>query len=275
MVRSCVLHFTTAREELLLKLRQEQVEPLIQAGELFGILRVAPNVATGDVLAYDGIRESFDSQNAVLDRYIMRSMDFRKWFSSSQSHTLGILDIFPDQAFSPVSVFCGTFVSILRRQPLFLTLSHFCQLHTKDDLGGGQGLIRSLLTQLSPYVSLQGIKRQELLQSCRDLPYLLFLFQQMMTRLSGCAVFCIIDGIHFFDSNPIQTDELNAVLTTLTNLASAPQPASVFKLLVTGNESSWFFRHGLPLPNQMLIEEDFDRSKEDFTEADMTGDIAW
>ena len=60
MARSCVSHFIAAREALLFKLRQEQVEPLIQAGELFSILQVAPDLATRDILAYDGVRESFD-----------------------------------------------------------------------------------------------------------------------------------------------------------------------------------------------------------------------
>jgi hypothetical protein len=268
-------HCFLVRDEQLFQRFRDQIKPPMQAGEINMILRVGPEFASADIAAYDNMRNSFNSTNALVDRFIMQSVQFQSWFGSKQSQALGIPDIFADQLYSPLSMFSATFLSIVQRHPLFLPLSYFCQPHTNDGLAGGSGLIRSLICQLAPHVNLQGLQREELQQSCGDLNYLLFIFQQMVGRLNGFAIFCVIDGIHYCDRNPVHANEISAVLTTLMQIASTPYPTMVFKLLVTGVGSSWFFRHGLPRSNQLAIEEDFRRNKEDYNEDSMAAELTW
>ena len=239
------------------------------------MLQVPPDTSGRDVSAYDDMRLLFDSENAVVDQYIVQSSLFHTWFSSRQSQAIGIPDIFVDDEISPLTTFCATFVSTMRRQPVFLTLSHFCQLHVNDGLTGGRGLIRSLISQLSPYVSLEGLSRQELLQSSGNLPYLMNLFEKLISRLYGCAVFCVIDGIHVFDGTPLFADELSLVLMRLVQLASTSHPRLVFKLLVTGVGNSWFFREGLSIYNQLVIEDDYRNSNREYTKELMSAELAW
>lgn len=275
----CDLMYDLRREyasnETLFRRTREQLELPVQSTELNNILQVRPDTSARDVLVYDSRRGTVDLDNAMVDQYIMQTSLFRTWISSRESLPLGILDIFVDQTISPLTTFCATLLSNLARYPFFLTLSYFCQPHTDDDLAGGSGLIRSLLAQLLPHVSLEGLSRSELLRSSRDPAYLVDLFVKMIDRLSGCVIFCVIDGIHAFDPSNVLAEEVKFVLAKLLPLASTPHPRLVFKLLVTGLGSSWFFKYGLSIHHQLMIEDDFRSNNEDCTEELMSGDLAW
>ena len=101
------------------------------------------------------------------------------------------------------------------------------------------------------------------------------LFEKLLATLADVAVFCVLDGIHFCDSNQVFAEEVASVLTRLTYLASIPHPRIIFKLLVTGNGSSWFFKDGLSVSKQLLIEEDFAKNQEDTTEELISAELAW
>ncbi|KAF7502759.1 hypothetical protein GJ744_005176 [Endocarpon pusillum] len=259
---------------MLLQHTLEQLKPPIQSAELNEILQVPPDTSGRDALAYDNMRLLFDSENAIVDQYIVQSSLFHVWFSSRQSQAIGIPDIFFAEEISPLTIFCATFVCTMRRQPLFLSLSHFCQLHVNDGLVGGSGLIRSLISQLSPHVTLEGLSRQEVLQSSGNISYQMSLFDGLIARLSGCAVFCVIDGIHAFDRTPALASELNLVLMRLVQLASTSHPRLVFKLLVTGIGNTWFFREGLSIYNQLVIEDDYRNSSREYTKELLNAELA-
>ena len=254
---------------------QKQLEFRFQPRELPGILRVSPDTWATDISAYQSIRGSIQTENANVDQYVLQTTHFRAWLSSKYSDVLGILDIFVDGEVSPLSTFTATLLLSLQRLPLFPTLSYFCQPHTSDHLAGGWGLLRSLISQLSAMVTLDGLPRQETLASCQSLPGLMDLFEKLLATLADVAVFCVIDGIHFCESNHVFAEEFDFVLTRLTHLASTSHPRIVFKLLVTGNGSNWFFKDRLSVSKQLLIEEDFAKNQEDTTEELISAELAW
>ncbi len=220
------------------------------------------------------MKVSNQTKNANVDQYIIQTTHFSAWLSSKYSDVLGILDIFVDAEVSPLSTFAATLLFNFQRPPLFLTLSYFCQLHTNDHLAGVRGLLRSLVSQLSAMVTLDGLPKQKILASCQSLPGLMDLFEDLLVTLADVAVFCVIDGIHFYCLTQISAEEGAYILTRLTHLASTPLRI-VFKLLVTGNGSNRFFKYTLSASKQLPVEEDFAKNQEDTIEELISAELAW
>lgn len=87
-------------------------------------------------------------------RKLLTTEQFTSWLSRDESNLLvvdGHCKSFAHGKTSPLSVFCASLASTLRRSGSLVILWYFCGSHTVDsgDLPGGPlGLIRSLLGQL-------------------------------------------------------------------------------------------------------------------------------
>lgn len=145
---------------------------------------------------------------------------------------------------SPISVVCATLAHTLRTRPSSATLLFFCGRHLADDdnLCGPQGLMRSFLVQLILILVqnnwISDFTQINLMYAEGEFKYLNLqdvcqLFHQLLEYVSPKAeVFCLIDGISFFEGED-WFDDYDLAMGTFGRIIADQNLSSVFKLLLT------------------------------------------
>jgi hypothetical protein len=136
---------------------------------------------------------------------------------------------------SPLSFACAILAYALVQAPPIITLTWFCGLHAEDSKADTIAMMRSLSCQLlAAYPRFQFRYSASQYRSQLDeqpLKMLLGLFTELIQQLSStAAVFCIIDGISYYEGRN-QCDGVSACIRKLVKLANRDEP--IFKLLVT------------------------------------------
>jgi hypothetical protein len=127
-------------------------------------------------------------------------------------------------------------------------MQFFCGEHNSPSLNsiaGGNGLIRSLLTQLLglqeydfSFVNSQEwherIERHDLAQLCD-------LFRNLSRQFRGTVLFCVIDGISLFEARRWR-DDACYVMGALQHVMQESKPGSQFKLIATNPGTSKYMK---------------------------------
>ncbi|KAI0446845.1 hypothetical protein F4803DRAFT_501323 [Xylaria telfairii] len=189
---------------------------LITPMQLLGVIGVSLNTAWRDLDKVVQQAIHFDAESQGKAQWLLKTREFSDWMQGRQSSIL-LADgatTGPIQLVSPMSSLCAALASGLADDNCgTITVSFFAGLHvgtdaTNRDLDGPEGMMRSLIVQLlssSLFRPDLGFLTPEDLQVYRhhDLKSLCDLFVRLVQQLpSGTDVFCIIDGISWYEQAP-------------------------------------------------------------------------
>ena len=194
--------------------------------------------------------------------FIMQNPQFQDWFKSMTSQTLVIngMDMSSDPAemVSPLSYMSAMLLQTISRLNYAYPLAFFCRLHSdpEDRLQGGSGMMRSLIaqvvlalanTQQHPDLSFLGYLEIEAIQA-KDPSALCRLFEELLKRIGVGIVFCMLDGVSWFENEPHLAGiyVIMQFLNSLVGAIEASKSGLVFKLLVTSPITSQYCKDWFP-----------------------------
>jgi len=141
----------------------------------------------------------------------MQQSRFQQWFKADASQMLvvdGMEKSTCTATASPLTYLAALLTQTLESLPAAVPLTFFCGLHAKpeDNLEGAQGIIRCFVSQLllqnwefdCAFIDRNEVERvytHETSQLCK-------LFERLLiSTLNNMTIFCIIDGISWFENN--------------------------------------------------------------------------
>lgn len=136
---------------------------------------------------------------------------FRQWHTEKNSKPLfveGTLSTLSSRRASPLSLLCSQLIKLQEHDPQATVLYFFCGHHTAttDSLAGPSGMLRSLIRQVLrayPDLKLNFLSpklRSQLTTMSPDVRSLCTCFRHLVNQINPSdQVFCIIDGICFFE----------------------------------------------------------------------------
>ncbi|KAF8249984.1 hypothetical protein K440DRAFT_659956 [Wilcoxina mikolae CBS 423.85] len=213
-------------------------KPYIAQSELVEILHKSSDTATKD--RHHCAHFGRAMKMAVQDRaaWLMKSEKLKEWLTSRYSEVRLVHGNYESAKISPVSYLCSMLVESLEHLNPTRVIYFFCGRHTepKDPLSDAYGMVKSLLVQLLSQDSfdtsflkpgdVRKIENEELESMCD-------LLCDLVERLESTVVlFCIIDGINFFETSQ-RVHAMHAVIDRLVNMARGNSMNSIFKLLIT------------------------------------------
>ncbi|KAH6847753.1 hypothetical protein B0I37DRAFT_375762 [Chaetomium sp. MPI-CAGE-AT-0009] len=200
------------------------------------------------------------AEREVAERVVTMSK-FREWLAAPVSRELLIHGHFQGTQYtSALSLFCATLIRTLQEEVgpsgRYIALVFFCGKHLADDLGtsagssgtaasvGGLGMIRNLAAQLLAqrsfsldHILTQRHAKSVNIQAIRDsdIGQLLNLFTELVRQVvcTGTSIFCLIDGIKYYEREEY-LDDMSLVLRHLLDIREeGDSNRGVFKTLVT------------------------------------------
>ncbi|KAI2619763.1 hypothetical protein GGS26DRAFT_595168 [Hypomontagnella submonticulosa] len=209
-------------------------------------------------------RELLTSGGQDRTAQIMGSPLFRQWMITAASRELLIHANSDAQPVSPLSFFCAMLMQNLRNVDRFRSVAFFCGLHPYEDYGGGRTMIMSLLAQLLQQQSFDlSFIDHELayIMDSGDIGAFCYVFGELVQQIRGPeTVFCIIDGINFYERYEDLLQEMALVLRFLLDLTKC---RTVFKILITSPSTTEDVRKAiededyLALPEQATNTQEF------------------
>lgn len=221
--------------------RGQQLECYATTPQLLELLTVDFSTAAKDLqyaLGQGQVAKTIPQIN-----FLFQTPRFQYWLQGRMSNFVfvdGNIETYALDKVSPFTVLCAMLSLNVHTMPEAMSIHFYCGLHTgsHDSVSGPRGLLRSLIAQLllayedfdlrfihSPqYYS-------ELAQ--HDIGRLCDTFRHLIRQLpADKVVFCLIDGVAFFDSWKLQ-EELSFVIHKLGALANHTFPDQpIFKLLM-------------------------------------------
>ncbi|KAI0451720.1 hypothetical protein F5B21DRAFT_506913 [Xylaria acuta] len=238
-------------------------EDLLQFLDLTGL-------ETTDIDYITHQRELIISRGQDRTEQIMNSSRLREWLVQANSKELLIHGNSVPLPVSPISFFCAMLMQNLRGVEKFKSVAFFCGCHPYGDFGGARILIMSLLSQLlqqQPF-DLSFIDHEIAYRMDGGDPRAFCsVFGRLVEQVRGTeTVFCIIDGINFYECNGEEPLQGTAdVLRFLLDLAGKGGP--VYKILVTSPSSTEDVRQAirdddyLALPEQAANTRGFSKER--------------
>lgn len=213
-----------------------------------------------------------DHSQQVQAHWVLHQDQLRQWMFSDSSDIIvvrGNLAAFSGghQRISSLSVVCATMAaSLIQTSPKSIALYYFCGLHmsSQDDLDGPQGLLRLLIGRLlleldtnggyTPNLDsmdvpfIEGLQRRDIWHLCALLSSLLGMFSHDTT------IYCLIDGITWYDRSTTRTD-FHQIMQTMRNLVAGPcYSRCQLKVLITSPFRSTELAIGIPPHKQIVLE---------------------
>jgi hypothetical protein len=265
------------------------VQPTITVQQLLAILDLVPlNPSTDakeqvleriraerDFVSFFGTTLSPHRQSRI--SFLMQNPKFQDWFKSMTSQTLVIngMDMASQQneMVSPLSYMCVMLSQTVSQLWHAYPLAFFCRLHSDPDdrLQGASGLMRSLIAQIvlaladTPERLELGFLSYSDMEAIRtgDVTTLCVLFEELLKRVGVATIFCMLDGIAWFE-NETHVKGMHMAMQFLNSFVEAVEASSsglVFKLLVASPIMSeyckdWFpNRVELRMPGAFLMDD--------------------
>lgn len=216
---------------------------------------------------------------------VMKSTQFSEWLVNPSSQELLIHGNSDPTPVSPISFFCGMLVQSLRGMDRFHTLFFFCGRHPEEDYGGGRTMIMSLLAQIlqQQRFDLGFIGEEDMYRmGGGDVATFCVVFSELMRQIDvRKTVFCVVDGINFYERGEKILEEMAYVLRFLLDLT---RDSTVFKILITSpsttedvrkaiNDSNYLSLPGQPGDSQPFSKLQFERQchqAAEFTRSDLS-----
>ncbi|KAK8087783.1 hypothetical protein PG997_002744 [Apiospora hydei] len=134
---------------------------------------------------------------------IMKSPQLREWLVQAESKELLIHGNSEPEPISPISFFCALLMQNLRGVDQFKSLAFFCGSHPYDDFGGARLMIMSLLAQFLQQQHFDLVFVDHALayrMDDGDIEAFCYAFGQLVRQVKSTdSVFCVIDGINFYE----------------------------------------------------------------------------
>lgn len=184
----------------------------------------------------------------------------QRWISSPDSCQLLIHgDYDSKRAVSGLSLLCSSlFLSLVAKAPQIIRLGFFCGLHTddkRDDFTGGRAIVASFIYQLLCQFNFDGLIPQDeiipsLVQSW-DLEELCRLFEWLVSSLPArLVVFCVIDGILYYERENF-LDDTGYALVTILRISDDQHMKAAVKVLITSPTKTCHVRK--PFTDEQVI----------------------
>lgn len=221
--------------------------------EVLVILNYEESIPQGDIEAI--LRIAWILPRPAQDRAVslMQSPKLHAWITDTDSSVLLINGNYNGSARqSPLSFVCAKLVDSIQpplqedqpKNPSIFAHAFFCGQHldSKDPDTGLDGLMRSLIAQLLvayPKFDYSTVQRLRHINpdSVRSLCEIFFVL--VMQIPTETMVFCMIDGITFYESSPTRLKDAHKVVQTLVDVSrSCGENGCIFKVLLTSPGNS-------------------------------------
>lgn len=187
--------------------------------------------------------QHINSLSQVQSRQLLSNPRFHHWIGSNKSDVLLIDGNSELSRCSPMSSLCAALISGLAHQKRSQIVYFFCGAHctSSDPIGGPAGLVRCLIAQLLDFREFDidfirfSLGSEQLQQN--NLTVWCGILRELVTQLSDTVVFCVMDGVSFFEAEPWRS-QMQELMRSLTLLAGDGVLGAVFKLLVTSPGAS-------------------------------------
>jgi hypothetical protein len=252
---------------------QGQGAPYTTVAEIHRNLNVPELQATKELSQVFRQSQIFDGKARAHGSAVLRTMQWQQWLRAPGSrllHVDGQLDPATMGKTSPVSYFCAIMVQVLYEADQSLTLHFFCGQHvaSNDALSGPEGLIRSLVSQLT-FAILQHspgevIGRPNMATMPPDghpamTEHLCEIFWFLLGSIPpDIQVFCLIDGISWFEKDN-WSKKYTMVMNMLHAATSEDHFGGQLKVLLTSPTKSRWLRDSL-MPSQHIELRNIDNS---------------
>ena len=243
----------------------EKASACLTPDDLLDILDIGADSSAYDLRRADRVGSSLDLSAMHFAKGIVESQRFKGWQSEDMSATLfveGGLSLAAYGRNTPMTLLSSTVVKSLDDEGPSVAIHFFCGLHTSstDSLKGPSGMIRSLIGQILQlfavdlnFASTRRYRQQLEILNLRTLCDCLI---KLVRRLPvDTVLFCVIDGISFFEKREWAEDCRKAI-NELQDLAYDEEVRAVFKLLITSPARSKFIGAILPPECCMFVQGD-------------------
>jgi hypothetical protein len=223
-----------------------------------------PSLDTHDLARISRLTYNIHPRERSRAQHLLQKRPFKAWMVGPRSRELLVHGDFADLAgaggtryASPLSVFCATVVTALRSRQVgggggggggggkaggggYVALVFFCGSHVeKSESPGPAAMLRSFIAQLLSQTSIgattglestfniEGAKNGEISSLCA-------IFNFLVNRLpEQTKLFCIIDGVSYYEGNKFEADMLVTLRCLLELVAESAGARSAVKVLVT------------------------------------------
>ncbi|KAK7985706.1 hypothetical protein PG988_003328 [Apiospora saccharicola] len=237
-------------------------KPIVSQEDLLEFLKTS-HLDSNDIKYIMDYREGFLSRGQDRAGVIMPTPQFRDWLVNASSRELlihGNSDALP---ISPLTLFCALLVQNLRRLDNFCTVAFFCGCHPYEEYGGARTLITSLIAQLLQKRSfdLSFIKHDDVYQmDLGNVRTFCYVFGQLVRQTDpDDTVFCIIDGINFYEG---RTELFEDTAITIRFLLDMTLCQTVFKILLTSPSITEDVRQAIRDDNYLPIPREVPKAHE-------------
>lgn len=264
------------------RVQGEQLESYATKPQLLELLGVDPSVATSDF--YYVLKQGPMAEASPDAKCLMQTQQFQDWLSRPASAFIfvnGSDAMHALSRISPLSVL-GSMISLgLNQLPNATSIHFYCGLHTSpaDSISGPRGLMRSLIAQLllaDVNFDLHFIYSRQYFAELElhNIDFLCDTFEQLIRRLpADSTLFCLIDGVVFFDRSNWQ-DDLSIVVPKLTALAAGrSRIGPLFKLLMTNAQCSRWLRELVPPQDHLELSDVLSLGQEAITEQEINSQM--
>ena len=212
---------------------------------------------------------------------LMQNVQFESLFKAGHSQTLVVNGMESDameNTTSPLTYLCILLSQTLSHLQLAVPLTFFCGQHSTpgEPFEGASGLMRVLITQiLLSYRDRLSLTFLEftIIQAItmHDFAALCHLLQGLLMEIGESVVFCMIDGISWYETES-RRESMRTVMLSLQSLVEATAASGsglVLKLFVTSPVMSRYAREWFPAEAELLMESEISGDGYGFDEFDL------
>ncbi|KAH0566003.1 hypothetical protein GP486_000594 [Trichoglossum hirsutum] len=217
---------------------------------LLELMRITPQRADQDLQLVIREGRHFNLSDQEVATGLMESRRFKTWLTSPSSQNLVVVGNCGDATISPGSLVSAMLLESLLSVEAVLSVHIFCGLHTNQAIDPATNaaipiacwMVKSLIAQLllqhqfdlefiGP-IDQQALDQNDLGAHCK-------VFQDLVCRLPpNLALFCIIDGISFYETFERKSDTIIAITAILDLVELVNNIRGVFKLMIVSPGNS-------------------------------------
>jgi len=215
--------------------------------------------------------QAFVSSEQERTKHFTDNPRLKKWLTGRHSEVLLVNGSYVAEKISPLTFACGIFARSVASFPGAIPLTFFCGMHidrSREDVGAAL-MLSSLVSQLLAgylhynfdFLDTWDFNPKDIGANSPDrVEALLSLFFELLEQLpENQIVFCLIDGIQYYEYQGRAQDTCHVVSNLLDQITNTETKA-VFKLLITTPESSASVARIVPKENVWTMPQNIERS---------------
>ena len=230
------------------------VQSIINPEQIEELLKVDHESTSRDVQMSIKYGQAMTPRQQQRPAWLMQQPAFLQWFKTSGSQILVVESMEEETGpTSNLSYLCAMLQQNLESLQVAVPLSFFCGWHASpgDSLEGASGIMRSLIYQIlgqrwnfdCSFINLAFLDQVRNF----DISYLCLLFRNLLTSVTSITIFCLIDGISWYDTSR-RSGDVATMMSYMRDLVEETNQAESgidFKLLITSpkacpSASNWF-----------------------------------